>query len=99
MDSSPNQEEGAMEVDGTKLLPDFVEMVRCIAEKASSRMKSRSAVTYGTKTLPFDVVAFAEVEFYLNQLFKNVFICVRSHLDAFLLATVLGQQRFNGANA
>lgn len=60
VESSPNQEEGAMEID-TKLLPDFIEMVRCISEKASSRMKSRSAVTYGTKTLPFDVVAFAEV--------------------------------------
>ena len=54
-----------MEED-TKLLPDFVEMVRCIAQKAFSRMKSRSAVTYGTKTLPFDVVAFAEVDFSLN---------------------------------
>ena len=65
VDSSPNQEESAMEED-TKLLPDFVEMVRCIAQKAFSRMKSRSAVTYGTKTLPFDVVAFAEVDFSLN---------------------------------
>ena len=52
----------AMEVDGTdKWLPDFVEMVLCISEKASARMKSRSAVTYGTRTLPFDVNAYSEV--------------------------------------
>lgn len=57
-----DSEESAMEVE-TKLLPDFVDMVRCIAEKSSSRMKSRSAVTYGTRTLPFDVTAFAEVHF------------------------------------
>ena len=48
--------------DGTdKWLPDFVEMVLCISEKASARMKSRSAVTYGTRTLPFDVNAYSEV--------------------------------------
>lgn len=52
----------SMEVDrNEKLLPDFVEMVLCISEKASARMKSRSAVTYGTRTLPFDVVAYSEV--------------------------------------
>lgn len=53
----------SMEVDETenKWLPDFVEMVLCISEKASSRMKSRSAVTYGTRTLPFDINAYAEV--------------------------------------
>ena len=59
VDSSPNQEESAMQVDGIKLLSDFVEMVRCIAIKASFRIKSPSVVTYGTKTLPFDVVDFA----------------------------------------
>lgn len=54
----------SMEVDETaenKWLPDFVEMVLCISEKASSRMKSRSAVTYGTRTLPLDINAYAEV--------------------------------------
>ena len=48
-------------IQDEKWLPDFVEMVQCVSQKASARLKSRSAVTYGTKTLPFDVVAYAEV--------------------------------------
>ena len=53
----------AMEVDKTeKMLPDFVEMVRCISEKASTRLKSQKAITYGSRTLPFDAVAYAEVQ-------------------------------------
>ncbi len=57
-DSKPD----AMETEAASSLPDFVAMVHCISDKASSRIKSRSAVTYGTKTLPFDVVAYAEVK-------------------------------------
>ncbi len=52
--------EGDFETEN-KRLPDFVEMVLCISEKASSRMKSRSAVTYGTHILPFDINVYAEV--------------------------------------
>ena len=50
-----------MEVESEQYLPDFIQMVLCIAEKGSSRLKSRNAVTYGTRTLPFDTVAFSEV--------------------------------------
>lgn len=53
----------SMEVDqNEKWLPDFIEMVLCISEKASTRMKSRSAVTYGTRTLPFELAAYSEVK-------------------------------------
>lgn len=56
---------GSNAVDGAdarqQLVPGFIEMVTCIFEKASLRMKSANAVTYGTRTLPFDVVAYAEV--------------------------------------
>lgn len=52
----------SMDVDRTeKWLPDFVDMVRCIAEKASARVKSRNAVTYGSRTLPFEIAAYSEV--------------------------------------
>jgi len=64
-----SSDESSMEVDPSteeasivKWLPDFVEMVLCISQRASSRMKSRNAVTYGTRTLPFDIVAYSEVQ-------------------------------------
>ena len=59
-----------MEVDDKCWLPDFVDMVLCISEKASARMKSRSAVTYGTRTLPFDVNAYAEVSLEIMYTLK-----------------------------
>lgn len=64
--SSPAVDAAAMDVadqaeTAVKLLPDFVDMVRCISERASARIKSRSAVTYGSRTLPFDIVAYSEV--------------------------------------
>lgn len=69
----------AMEVDRTeKWLPDFVDMVLCISEKASSRMKSRNAVTYGSRTLPFDIAAYAEVRSPFNNSFA-IGICNRRH--------------------
>ena len=58
MEVDPSTEEAAI----VKWLPDFVEMVLCISQRASSRMKSRNAVTYGTRTLPFDIVAYSEVQ-------------------------------------
>ena len=51
----------AMDATAEQLVPGFVDMVSCIFEKASLRVKSRSAVTYGTRTLPFDIIAYAEV--------------------------------------
>lgn len=52
----------AMETDHpVQSLPDFVAMVQCVADKAASRVKSRNAVTYGARTLPFDVAAYAQV--------------------------------------
>jgi hypothetical protein len=44
-----------------QLLPDFVDMVTCVSDRAQTRLKSRYAVTYGSKTLPFDINAFTEV--------------------------------------
>ncbi|KAK4005791.1 hypothetical protein OUZ56_010915 [Daphnia magna] len=62
----------SMEVDqNEKWLPDFVEMVLCISEKASTRMKSRSAVTYGTRTLPFELAAYSEMLSYLRLCLAN----------------------------
>ena len=63
--------------DAQPLVPGFVDMVTCIFERASLRMKSTNAVTYGTRTLPFDVVAYAEVLFtllseqFLTESFRN----------------------------
>ena len=53
--------DAVVDADAKQLVPPFVDMVKCIFEKASLRMKSTNAVTYGTRTLPFDVVAYAEV--------------------------------------
>ena len=50
-----------MGVEGEGPLPDFVDIVVCLADRAAARLKSRDAVTYGTKTLPFDVNAYTEV--------------------------------------
>lgn len=73
-DSRPD----ATETETAPSLPDFAAMVRCVADKASSRVKSRSAVTYGAKVLPFDVAAYAEVlrqiessQFFLFNNFSN----------------------------
>merc|ERR1740128_410581 len=56
----------AMDATAEQLVPGFVDMVSCIFEKASLRVKSRSAVTYGTRTLPFDIIAYAEMLTYLR---------------------------------
>lgn len=64
--TSESKPADAMETDPVQVLPDFVAMVQCIADKAASRIKSRNAVTYGTRTMPFDVVAYAEVPFHFS---------------------------------
>ncbi len=83
-----------MEVDETenKWLPDFVEMVLCISEKASSRMKSRSAVTYGTRTLPFDINAYAEVCKILKSELNSKIDPLKLNLDAVVFTAVSGKQ-------
>ena len=60
-----NEDDPSMDIEGGGLversLPDFSEMVIYLSQKASARLKSRNAITYGTKILPFDVISYSEV--------------------------------------